>query len=164
MTDVKVIRMDEFEDESVLRLAGKFFVHGILYSLICLGLSVVFAFVLVGLALVGLWIGLIIGFVLLMLALGWTNVFLMDLIWDISAKEDLLSLFFHGLLLVIAFVLVSIPIFIVNVFMPGIFTTIVLFIVYCFIDGLVAMGVGIIWEEGTEDGGEDEINARLTRD
>jgi mannose/fructose/N-acetylgalactosamine-specific phosphotransferase system component IIC len=156
--------MDESEDESVPRLVGKFFVHGLLYSLICLGLYFVFAFVIVGLVLGGLSIGLIIGLVLLMFALGWTNVFLMDLIWDISAKEDLLSLFIHGLLLVIVFALVSIPIFIVNLFIPSILTTIVLFIIYCFIDGLVAMAVGSIWEEGTEDGGDDETGVTLTPD
>jgi hypothetical protein len=155
-----LIRMDEF----LPRLLGKYFLHGILFSALSLGLFFVLVFVIAGLVLVGLWIGLIIGFMLLLLVIGGINVFLMGLLWDISVKADLLSLFLHGLLLTIAFVLASIPVFIVNMFVPGTVTTVALFIVYCFIDGLVAESVGSIWEEGIEDEGEDDVDVRLVLD
>jgi hypothetical protein len=157
-----VIRMSDSWDESFWHLVGKYFFHGMLYSVISLGLSYVLVFVIAGLVVVGLWIGLIIGLVLLMLVLGAINVFLMFFLWDISVKADMLSLFFHGLLLTVAFLLVSIPVFIANMFIPGIVTTIVLFILYYFIDGIVAESVASVWEEGNEDGGEDETDVRLT--
>jgi hypothetical protein len=115
----------------------------------------VLAFVIVGLVVVGLWIGLIIGLVLLFLVIGGINVFLMNVLWNISVESNLLSLFFHGLLLGVAFLLVSIPVLIINMFVPSIATTIVLFIVYCFIDGYVAKNVATVWEEGYVGDGEE---------
>jgi hypothetical protein len=154
--------MNESWDESFSHLVAKYFLHGMLYSVISLGLSFVWAFVGVVLVFVGLWIGLIIALVLLMLVVGWINVFLMFFLWDISVKADLSSLFIHGSLLTVAFLLVSIPAFIVNMLIPGIVTTTVSFIVYCFIDGVIAQSVGNVWEEGNEDEWEDEIDVRLT--
>jgi len=148
--------MDESSDESSrVRLLGRYFLHGILYSIISLGLVFVLAFVIVGLVVVGLWIGLIIGLVLLFLVIGGINVFLMNVLWNISVESNLLSLFFHGLLLGVAFLLVSIPVLIINMFVPSIATTIVLFIVYCFIDGYVAKNVATVWEEGYVGDGEE---------
>jgi hypothetical protein len=134
-------------EESFPRLIAKYFLHGMLFSVISLGLSFVLAFVLVVLVAVGLWIGLIIGFALLMFMFAGINVFLMARLWDIWVKADFMSLLFHGILLTIALILVSLPVFIVNRFVSGPVITITVFIVYCFIDGIVAQGVGMIWEE-----------------
>jgi hypothetical protein len=148
--------MDEYSDESSrVRLLGRYFLHGILYSIVALGLVFVLSFVIVGLVVVGLWIGLIIGFILLFLVIGGINVFLMNVLWNISVESNLLSLFLHGLSLAVAFLVVSIPVFIINVFVPSVATTIVLFIVYCFIDGYVAKNVATVWEEGYVGDGEE---------
>ncbi len=140
--------MEDPVSDSRGRLVGKYFLHGLLYSLFSLGLGFVLAFLTVFLVFVGLWIGLIIGFLLLLLVFGAINVFLMNELWDVSVKSDLLSLFLHGLVLTIAFLLVAIPIFIVNMLIPSVAMTIMLFVVYCFIDGVVAEGVASLWEEG----------------
>jgi hypothetical protein len=42
---------------------------------------------------------------------------------------------------------VAIPSFLINIVLPSLVTTIVLFIVYCFIDGFVAASVAGGWEE-----------------
>jgi hypothetical protein len=86
----------------------------------------------------------------------------MNLLWDVSVKADLLSLFFHGLFLTIVLLMVSIPVFVLRTLVPSIVTTIVLFVVYCFIDGFIAESIGSFWEEKTEDEGENEVDVRLS--
>jgi len=103
---------------------------------------------------VGFILGLIIGFVLLFFILGGLNVALTGFIWSIPIKSDWKSLLAHGFVLFIALILVGVPSFIINLAAPGLATTIVVFIIYCFIDGYVAKGVAGFWEEEYEVIGE----------
>ena len=130
----------------------RYFLHGLLFSLISLMLVFVWAFFAVALIFIGSILGLIIGIVLLFFIFGGINTYLMQGIWGISIKGNLLSLFTHGLALFLALLLVSIPSLIINLLAPNIAVSVILFVFYCFVDGYVAKAVGGNWEEQTDDG------------
>jgi hypothetical protein len=67
------------------------------------------------------------------------------------------SLLIHGLVLFFVLLIVSIPSIVINFSMPSIPVAIVVFIVYCFIDGYVARAVGNMGEE--IDRGEDSSDS-----
>lgn len=132
----------------------RYFLHGLLFSLISIILIFVWVFLAVALVFIGSILGLIIGIVLLFFIFGGINTYLMQGIWGISTKSNLLSLFTHGLALFLVLLLVSIPSLIVNLLSPNIAVSVVLFVFYCFVDGYVAKAVGGNWEEEQTDEGE----------
>jgi hypothetical protein len=134
-------------EEGYPRRVAKYFIHGIAYSVIMAVLVFVWVFVSVLLVVVGSLIGLIIGFILLFIVLGGLNCFLTVTIWSISTKTAWTSLLGHGLALLIALIIVHIPAFLINLTVPSLATTIVLFIVYAFVDGFVAKNVAKVWKE-----------------
>jgi len=142
------------EDSSLGHLLPRYFQHGLLFSLISIVLVFVWAFLAVVLVFIGSILGLIIGIVLLFFIFGGINTYLMQGIWGISTKSNLLSLFTHGLALFLVLLLVSIPSLIVNLLSPNIAVSVVLFVFYCFVDGYVAKAVGGNWEEEQTDEGE----------
>jgi hypothetical protein len=137
----------EFEEETWKTLI-KYFSHGILFSGIFLILGIVWAIILAILVSVGLFIGFIIGVIVLFFIIGGINVFLTDYIWNISVKEDWKSLLAHGFLLFILLLLVNIPSIIIRLIDKSLVTSIVLFLIYCFIDGYISKTVALNWEEG----------------
>lgn len=139
------------EEETFRDSLLKYFVHGILFSLLLLGLEIVWAFILAFLAVIGFLIGLIIGLILFFILIGGLNTFLMVHVWDTSMKTDWKSLLVHGFALFIALIVAGIPRFVINFFMPSLIAAIVMFIIYCFIDGFVAKEVGNNWEESEEE-------------
>jgi len=137
---------EENSEESFFRyLLPRYFVHGLLFSIFGFIISLLLVLIFLGLIFLGALIGLIIGFLLLFLVLGAVNAFLMDRIWNIQVDEDWKSLLVHGFALGIAFLVVSIPSFIISFYAASLPTTIVLFIIYCLIDGYVAKAVGSYW-------------------
>jgi hypothetical protein len=136
----------ENSEESFFRyLLPRYFVHGLLFSMFGFIIGVMLIFVFAGLVLVGSFIGLIIGFLLLFLVVGAVNAFLMDKIWNIQVNENWGIMLVHGFALALVFLMVSIPSFIISLYARSLPTTIVLFIIYCFIDGYVAKAVGNYW-------------------
>jgi vacuolar-type H+-ATPase subunit I/STV1 len=142
------------EDSSLGHLLPRYFLHGLLFSLILIILIFVWVFLTVALVFIGSILGLIIGIVLLFFIFGGINTYLMHGIWGISIKGNLLSLFTHGLVLFLVLLLVSIPSLIINLLAPNLAVSIVLFVFYCFVDGYVAKAVGGNWEEEQTDDGE----------
>lgn len=122
----------------------KYFLHGLAFSLITLVLSFVLAFALVLLVALGSIIGLIIGFLLLLMVYAGINVFLMDKIWNRLIKTKWTSLLVHGLALLVVLSLASIPLFVISL-LQNIIVSIVMFIVYCPIDGYLAKIVAEWW-------------------
>jgi hypothetical protein len=138
--------VDENSKESLLRhLLPRYFLHGLLFSIFGFVIGFLLLFIFPGLVFVGALIGLIIGFLLLFFVLGAVNAFLMNRIWNIQVNENWMSLLGHGFALVIALLVVSIPSFIIRLYAASLPTTIVLFIIYCIIDGYVAKTVGSYW-------------------
>jgi hypothetical protein len=142
------------EDSSLGHLLPRYFLHGLLFSLISIVLIFVWVFLAVALVFIGSILGLIIGIVLLFFIFGGINTFLMQAMWKISTKGGLLSLFTHGLVLFLVLALVSIPSLAINLLAPNIAVSVVLFVIYCFVDGFVAKAVGGYWEEEQTDDGE----------
>jgi hypothetical protein len=142
------------ETSSKASLLLKYSVHGLAFSLIMFILGFGLVFLLVFLVVLGFIIGLIIGFLILLVVYAGINVFLMDRIWDVLIKTDWKSLLAHGLFLMLAMVLVSIPSLVINFLMPNIIVSIITVIIYCPIDGYIAKNVAQEWID------EDMENAR----
>jgi len=123
----------------------RYFAHGLLFSVLGLIIGIVLGIILLGSIFFAALIGLIIGLILLFLFLGAVNTFLMKRIWGIQLKKNRMSVLDHGFALAAAFLLVSIPSFIIGLYAASLPMAIVLFIIYCFIDGYVAKTVGSYW-------------------
>ena len=134
-------------EESLWRNVSKYFLHGILFSIIFLVLALVWVFIFALLVVVGLFIGFIIGFIVLFFILGGLNSILTVRIWSIPIKTEWMILLGHGFVLFIALIIAHIPATVINLVVPDLTTTIVLFIVYAFIDGFVAKNVASWWKE-----------------
>jgi hypothetical protein len=145
--------VEENSEESFFGyLLPRYFVHGLLFSLFGFIIGFLLVFIFLGLFVFGAFIGLIIGFLLLFLVLGGINAFLMDKIWNIQINENWKSMMVHRFALAVVFLTVSIPSFIISLYAASLPVTIVLFIIYCFIDGYVAKAVGSYWKISSETG------------
>jgi multiple sugar transport system permease protein len=104
-------------------------------------------FLVVSLVLVGAIIGFIVSFLVLFLIEGRINSYLTHRLWNIPVKIRWTNLLTHGAVLFIALLTVSIPLLIIDFFVPSLPTIAILFIVYCFVDGYVAKAVAQNWQE-----------------
>jgi hypothetical protein len=140
------------EKENVWKTLGKYFVHGIGFSIIFTILTIVWAAILVVLVLVGFIIGLIIGLGLLLLFIGFINSVLMSMIWGVSMKTNFWSILSHGLVVFIGLLIVGF-IFMIPLFVDSSISTQILIIVISSIPrGFVAKKIGEIWKaEGAEE-------------
>jgi hypothetical protein len=134
----------------------KYFLHGIAFSVIFVGLAIFWIVILAVLVMFGSFIGLIIGFILLFLIIGGLNSFLTVRIWDFSTRTGWTSLLTHGVVLFIVLIIVSIPAMVINANIPSLTTTLIMFIVYAFIDGFIARKVADFWEEEFSSTSENE--------
>jgi hypothetical protein len=127
---------------------AKYFVHGIAFSLLFIVLGLVVLFVTVALVAIGSLIGLIIGLGILMLAIGGLNCFLAEVIWGVHAKTSFWSLFFHGIVLFLALLVVNgILVAFPNFVFPSIATSVITFIIGAFAGGFVGKKVAGWFEE-----------------
>lgn len=130
----------------------KYFIHGIVFSILLAILAFASTFGFLVLSTVGAFIGLIIGFVLLMLIVGSANAVLTALLW-FPMKFGLWSLLGHGFVLFITLLIVN-AIFILplSLAFPGIATSIVTFTIGSFLYGLVGKWVAGWFEEDFPEG------------
>lgn len=121
------------------KMLGRFFLHGILFSLLFMILVVAWIFMIVLLVNLGAIIGLIIGFGFLFLIIGYVNTILGAQIWKIEPRTHGISnIFFHGLALFILLAIINLLIsFLPNYFIPGIGTQTITFIISAFINGYI---------------------------
>jgi Ca2+/Na+ antiporter len=158
------MQMREAEEPLLTRL-GKYFLHGILFSIAYLILTFLMVPVVAGLMVVGsvagsigILIGLILGLAILIFALAFVNAALTELVWSIPMKANPTSLLGHGIILFLGLLIANLPAIVVNVIMPDVFITIVVFVAYCFIDGYLAMSIATGWtaeeSEESEEVGE----------
>jgi len=141
------------EDRSLGHLLPRYFLHGLLFNVILFLLIFAWAFIMVTLVFVGFFLGvyvgfvlgLVVGIVLLVFIFGGFNTYLMQEIWKVSVKTNWFGLFTHGLALFLILLLVSIPSMVVSRLAPNVVVYVVLFVVYCFVDGYVAKAVGGSW-------------------
>jgi hypothetical protein len=93
----------------------------------------------------GLFAGFIIANLSLFFIIGGLNTFLLKFIWDVRIPSGFQSILEHGFVLSIELLIAYIPQIILNIFDSNLALTLVLFIVYCFIDGLIARNVADYW-------------------
>jgi hypothetical protein len=130
---------------SWMSLLARYFVHGISFSALLALSLIAWSFVAAFLIITGFVIGLILAFVVLFIIIGGLNILLTEFIWKVPIKQDWKRILAHGFLLPIVLILTGIPSIIIRLVAPSWVTTVVLFIVYCFIDGFVAKEVAFIW-------------------
>jgi hypothetical protein len=127
---------------------AKYFVHGIAFSFLFLVLAFVLVFVLVVLVAFGSFIGLIIGFGILMLTVGGLNCFLTGAIWGEETNTSFWSVLLHGFALFVILLFVNgILVMVPNIVFPSIATTVVTFIIGAFAGGFVGKKVAELFEE-----------------
>ena len=137
---------------SLLGLCIRYFLHGIVFSLLFFVLVFFWVFLTFFLVTIGSWLGLVIGIVFILFLMGALNVGLTEIIWGTMIGASLKSILAHGILLLILLGLVGLPSSLVlyNV-SPGLATTSIMFVIYCFIDGFIARKVALIFEESDGD-------------
>lgn len=124
--------------------------HGLALAIIMFGLFIGWVFVLALLMAVGWIIGLIIGFAVLFLALGYINTYLAGWIWEMSLDSDLKTVFLHGLVLFVLLLLVNIPSLIISYLIPHWIATAIMFVIYVPIHGWIGVNVAENYENAYE--------------
>lgn len=126
---------------------AKYFLHGIVFSLLFVLLAIAWIFILVILVGLGFIIGLIIGLGLLFIIIGFLNSAITAYLW-FEMKTSFWDLLFHGLTLFII-LLIANGIFITlpSLALPGVATTVITTIIASFVDGFVAKNVAGWWKQ-----------------
>jgi predicted RNase H-like HicB family nuclease len=129
------------------RVLLKYFVHGVLYSVLGIGLLLVWAGILLFLMTVGSILGLIIGLGVFVLLIGGLNSIITFFLW-FPVKMSFLNVFFHGLTLSIALLFVNVIFLAIpNLVFPGIPTMVITTILGAFLSGVVGKVIAGIWRE-----------------
>jgi predicted lysophospholipase L1 biosynthesis ABC-type transport system permease subunit len=142
--------MGEEEHYSQKSSLVRYFLHGIAFSVLFSLLAIGWVFILAFLTVIGYIIGLMLGLIVLFLIIGGLNAFLTDFVWSIPVRSDWKGLLSHGSVLFWVLLVAGIPQYLVTLAAPSIVTSIVMFVVYAFIDGYVAKNVGKMWESEEE--------------
>jgi len=141
---------EEFKGEETWKIVAKYFAHGIVFSVLYTILYIAWAFGLLVLVQLGSFIGLIIGFILLMLIIGFVNCFITSWLW-FPVDSGFWQILLHGFLLFITLTIADlILVFAPSIYLPGITTSIITFIVSSFINGFIAKTVAGLWETEPE--------------
>lgn len=139
---------------------GKYFLHGIAFSLLFIVLAVVWVFIAAMLIVAGLFIGLIISLAILFYLIGGLNAVLTDLIWSFKVKTRWVNLLGQGFVLFFVLLLAHVPAFIMSLTVPNLIMSVVLFIVYTFIDGFIAKQVAD-WSKPTPEEYEYKVESEM---
>jgi hypothetical protein len=130
------------------RKIGKYFLHGLVYSLLSIVLSFMWSVVAVFLVLTGFLIGIAIALFLLVLIAGAVNTFVSQLIWKFSMNDSIVGIFTHGAVLGIIFILIGLVTIIPIILIIGNpFYMILLEIAMCFVRGFIGEKVAEHWRE-----------------
>ncbi|MGB9778248.1 MAG: hypothetical protein ACPLW8_02485 [Candidatus Bathyarchaeales archaeon] len=143
-------KSEEFKGEETWKTVAKYFAHGIVFSTLYTILYIAWAFGLLILVQLGSFIGLIIGFVLLILIIGFVNCFVTSWLW-FPVDSGFWQILLHGFLLFITLIIANLVfVFAPSILFPGITTSIITFIVSSFINGFIAKTVAGLWETELE--------------
>lgn len=120
--------------------------HGLGLSILMFLLIIGWALILGILIAIGSILGLIVGFGVLGLGLGYINSYLAETVWEIRTDDGLVSRLFHGILLLIFLGIANIPFIAVTYLFPHWFISLILFIIYVPIHGYVGIRVAELFE------------------
>jgi hypothetical protein len=134
----------EEQGVSRLRLLRKYFIHGIAFSLLFLVLSLMWTVVFALLIGFGFLIGLILGFALLFLIIGYLNSEITKLLW-FDVKTETLSLLVHGVVLFLALLPIDLVFIGIYLVFPNPLFLVVRFLLQTIPYGFVAKKVAGLW-------------------
>jgi hypothetical protein len=140
--------LSEFDRMSFGKKIGRYFLHGVSFAVISLLLF--FGWVIVGIALIlfGSIIGLILAFILLIFMVGAINTFVSSHVWGFSMKTSLGSIFLHGLVLSLIFMVVSLStVFPAYLLIHNLLYVVLLDVGLCFVNGFIGEKVAQHWIE-----------------
>jgi|GEM_PF-2260187 len=127
----------------------KYFLHGLGLTAIMFVVIIGWVFILIPFAICGFCFGIAIAFGILVYVMGWINTWLMGVIWGTERlKEEWWGPLVHGTLLFIVLLILSMPWYAVQTVIPELndwpylLISIVVFLIYCFIDGVAAYYIG----------------------
>ena len=144
---LKMEREKVSEERKWWKTPVKYFIHGLGFSILFLVLLIGWAFILALLVVSGFIIGLIIGFGLLFLIVGYVNSFITDLLW-FPVKTSFWGTLFHGFALFIVLLIVGVIfVWIPNTAFPSIYVQVTTFIVETFLNGLAGKTIAGGWKE-----------------
>lgn len=124
---------------------GKYFLHGIAFSLIFLVVGIAWAVITVLLVVCGLFLGLAIALVLLFVLMGYVNSFVTEALW-FPVRTASLTCLGHGLLLFLALLPLNLIVLGVQAFVtPNILVALVIFVATAPIAGFLAKSVASLW-------------------
>ncbi len=148
----------ESEEQNAIHmptLIAKYFLHGVAYSLLVIGLTFVSILLLVALVVIGSILGLLLGFLIMIMGVGYVNSFLSGYFWNIQTPTKWFSLLVHGLVLMIAIGFASIPFMILEYLAASLapvffaITILVLFVVHSIVNGY--LGKAVASRQGESD-------------
>ena len=125
----------------------KYFVHGLVFHLLLVVLFFGWVFVTVALAVVGALIGLILAIGLLILIIGFANAIVTSRLW-FSVKSGFWDILFHGLaFFVVLLITEGLFVWTPQHFAPSLLTTVITFVLACFVDGYAGRWIASFWQE-----------------
>ncbi|MGD0977902.1 MAG: hypothetical protein ABR962_02045 [Candidatus Bathyarchaeia archaeon] len=125
---------------------ARLFLHGTAFSVLLMIAGIAWIVLTAFLIFVGFIIGFILGIIVLFFTIGGLNSFLTEHIWHVPIKRGWQSVLGQGLLLLAVLAIARIPLLVISLVIPSLVITAVFFIVYCFIDGLLARRIAFYWE------------------
>lgn len=137
----------------------KYFGHGIAFSIMFIILAIIWVFLYVFLMISGAFIGIIIGFGLLILIVGFINALVTTFLW-FPVNMSFWSLLGHGFVLFIVLALIDLTVgAIPNLIFPNIATVIVTRIILAFLYGFIGKKIAGFWEEIGHEAVPAEVEA-----
>jgi ABC-type dipeptide/oligopeptide/nickel transport system permease component len=124
----------------------KYFLHGIAFSTLFFVLAMAWIFILALLVNVDAIIGFIIGLLLLFLTIGFLNSAITSYLW-FKVKFGFWDFFFHGVVLFGTLLILNVIVTVPTHILPGIASTVIVFIIATFLEGFVAKKLAGWWQE-----------------
>ena len=148
ISSIYEVQPSQQDELSFRRKQANYFIHGFLWWLFNVVGLFVFPILTLFLIAIGSIIGLIIGFVIMFLAIGYVNTAIAGFLWFEMQDQSLLGLLGHGLLmgisvLVVGGLTVMLPIYLTN---NNIFVIVVSFTWGCYINGYLGKMIAGIWK------------------
>ncbi len=119
----------------------RYFAHGAVFSLLTLFLAIVWIIVSIPLVLCGAFIGLGMALILLVLMIGYLNIFITQLVWGVATDLRWKAVLVHGLFMILVLIIASIPSMLIRMTTTDVIVAVVLFLAYCFVDGVIGRWV-----------------------
>lgn len=131
---------------------GRYFVHGLVFSILMTASTVVLTFLLLMFVVLASFLGFIIWFGVVFLVWGLINGKMCSWLWHFDVRQHWMSLIGHGFVLFIVLLILELPATFLGIGLPTTGTVyiavyIIRLVAYAFIDGMVGKAIGNMFAE-----------------